>query len=129
MRTCACNPSFPGGWDAGRCRLPHDSSLSDGGRYPSRRRLRRSAACQHLVRSGNFQCAIANNSLRATCLLFAQRIADAAHRVNEHRVAELAADVTDVHVERVRVRAEVEAPDLRGDLMARHDAADVAKQE
>src|SRR6266567_972740 len=61
-----------------------------------------------------------------------QRIADAAHGVDQARLAlrlGLATEVADVHLERVGGGREVEAPDLLEDLRARQHLAGVAHQQ
>ena len=60
------------------------------------------------------------------------RVPDAPHRVDEARLARLlglAAQVADVHVERLRRRLEVVAPDALVDLFAREHDAGVEEQE
>ena len=64
--------------------------------------------------------------------MVAQRVADAADRVDEPRLAAglgLAAQVADVHVERVRAEAEVVAPDALVDHRAREHLARVAQEQ
>src|SRR5712691_13304242 len=64
--------------------------------------------------------------------VLAQDVADAADRMDEPRVAgglRLAPQVADVDVERVRHRAEVEAPDVGEDERARQHAARVTQEE
>ena len=64
--------------------------------------------------------------------LFAEGVADAAHRLQEARLAglfELAAEVADVDPERVRGRSEVVAPDALVDLRPRQHLARVAQEE
>src|SRR3954451_2934857 len=64
--------------------------------------------------------------------LLPEDVADAADRVQEPRLAlgfELAAQVADVDLERVRARAEVIAPDALEDLPAGEHLAGVAEEE
>src|SRR4051794_24300244 len=66
------------------------------------------------------------------CSCRSQRVADAAYRPDEARLTiglGLAAQVPDVHVERLRRRLEVETPDALVDRVARHHDVRVGEQQ